>query len=89
MSPTEKRMTDTEIHSLSVYMISVRQYLGDMMKEQGIVGVDEKADRQIVNKTYTVIDGWSAGESSRWIAQHLADTIPVSWNRKSKKKVKV
>jgi hypothetical protein len=81
-----KRMTITEVTSLSTYMISVRLYLAEMMKDQGIVGVDEKADRQMVNKTYIVIDGWSAGESSRMMAKELADTIPVAWNRKKKVK---
>jgi hypothetical protein len=83
----EKRMTATEVFSLSTYMISVRQYLAEMMKDQGIVGVDEKADRQMVNKTYSVIDGWVNGESSRMMAKVLADTIPVAWNRKKKAKV--
>jgi len=85
---TEKRMTDTEVFSLSVYMLSVRQYMGDIMKEYGIVGVDEKADRQMVNKMDTVIAAWSAGEkSSRLVAQELADMIPVAWNRKKKVKI--
>lgn len=81
-------MTDTEVFSLSVYMLSVRQYMGDIMKEYGIVGVDEKADRQMVNKMDTVIAAWSAGEkSSRLVAQELADMIPVTWNRKKKVKI--
>jgi hypothetical protein len=80
-------MTDTEVFSLSVYMLSVRQYMGDIMKEYGIVGFEEKADRQMINKMDTVIAAWSVGEkSSRLVAQELADLIPVAWNRKRKAK---
>lgn len=87
ITPTTK-MTTTEVLSLSTYILSVRQYMGDIMKEYGIVGVDEKADRQMVNKMDTVIAAWSAGEkSSRLVAQELADMIPVAWNRKKKVKI--
>ena len=86
-TPTTK-MTTTEVLSLSTYMLSVRQYMGEIMKGYGIVGVDEKADRQMVNNLDGVIAAWSMGEkSSRLVAQELADTIPVAWNRKKKVKV--
>lgn len=81
------RLTETELYSLATYMLTVRQYLGDMLKDQGIVGYDEKADRQTVNKNFTILTGWSAGIASRAIADELAQTLPISWNRKAKKKV--
>ena len=70
--------------SFSVYFITVRQELGAIMKERAIVGVDEKADRQCVNKIEEITAGWNDDEFVYPLALKLADAIPASWNRKKK-----